>query len=103
MPSTAATGRSNNYDDLDRHSKLYTPRETHALQEKLNQKLGPEFISHRAGPGGRKVAYISGDKSINLANYVFGFSGWSSQIQEVVVDFVSQPLTEPTYYARGSY
>ncbi|EWC45730.1 hypothetical protein DRE_05067 [Drechslerella stenobrocha 248] len=68
----------------------YHPRETRALQEKLNKKLGPEFISHRAGPGGRKVAYISGDKSINLANHVFGFNGWSSQIQNVAVDFVDE-------------
>ncbi|KAK6351723.1 DNA repair protein rad52 [Orbilia javanica] len=68
----------------------YRSEEADSLQEKLNQKLGPEFISHRAGPGGRKVAYISGDKSINLANHVFGFNGWSSQIQEVVVDFVDE-------------
>ncbi|KAF3088402.1 DNA repair protein rad52 [Orbilia oligospora] len=68
----------------------YCSEEAGSLQEKLNQKLGPEFISHRAGPGGRKVAYISGDKSINLANHVFGFNGWSSQIQEVVVDFVDE-------------
>ncbi|KAK6517269.1 DNA repair protein rad52 [Arthrobotrys megalospora] len=68
----------------------YPAEEADSLQEKLNRKLGPEFISHRAGPGGRKVAYISGDKSINLANHVFGFNGWSSQIQEVVVDFVDE-------------
>ncbi|KAF3936432.1 hypothetical protein ABW19_dt0204244 [Dactylella cylindrospora] len=66
----------------------YEPKEAQALQERLNQKLGPEFISHRAGPGGRRVAYVSGDKSINIANYVFGFNGWSSQIQDVTVDFV---------------
>ncbi|KAK6535135.1 DNA repair protein rad52 [Orbilia ellipsospora] len=69
---------------------IYQPQELCSLQEKLNRKLGPEFISHRAGPGGRKVAYISGDKSINLANHIFGFNGWSSQIQEVVVDFVDE-------------
>ncbi|KAK6336030.1 DNA repair protein rad52 [Orbilia blumenaviensis] len=68
----------------------YCPDEVDSLQEKLNRKLGPEFISHRAGPGGRRVAYISGDKSINLANHVFGFNGWSSQIQEVVVDFIDE-------------
>ncbi|EPS37048.1 hypothetical protein H072_9349 [Dactylellina haptotyla CBS 200.50] len=69
---------------------VYRPQELNELQEKLNRRLGPEFISHRAGPGGRKVAYISGDKSINLANHVFGFNGWSSQIQDVVVDFVDE-------------
>ncbi|KAK6339085.1 DNA repair protein rad52 [Orbilia brochopaga] len=70
--------------------QVYRPHEIRALQEKLNKKLGPEFISHRAGPGGRKVAYIAGDKSINIANHVFGFNGWSSQIQDVAVDFVDE-------------
>ncbi|KAF3905801.1 hypothetical protein AA313_de0205283 [Arthrobotrys entomopaga] len=78
-------------DTIERNKQfIYQPQELNSLQEKLNRKLGPEFISHRAGPGGRKVAYISGDKSINLANHVFGFNGWSSQIQDVVVDFVDE-------------
>ncbi|KAK6499213.1 DNA repair protein rad52 [Arthrobotrys conoides] len=82
--------RKQNTNPENNMQVAYRSEEAGSLQEKLNQKLGPEFISHRAGPGGRKVAYISGDKSINLANHVFGFNGWSSQIQEVVVDFVDE-------------
>lgn len=35
---------------------------------------------------------MSADKCINLANEVFGFNGWSSGIQNVQVDFVSDGL-----------
>jgi DNA repair and recombination protein RAD52 len=44
-----------------------------ALQTKLNQKLGPEYISQRPGPSGAgKLTYAEGWKIINLANEVFG-------------------------------
>ncbi|KAF8155767.1 recombination protein Rad52 [Crassisporium funariophilum] len=58
------------------------------LQAKLNQKLGPEFISQRQGPGGPKLTYAEGWKIINLANEVFGFNGWSSSIVSLTTDFV---------------
>lgn len=60
-----------------------------ALQAKLNQKLGPEFISQRPGPGGgQKLTYAEGWKMINLANEVFGFNGWSSSVVHLTTDFV---------------
>ncbi|KAH0580949.1 hypothetical protein H2248_012102 [Termitomyces sp. 'cryptogamus'] len=60
-----------------------------ALQAKLNQKLGPEYISQRPGPGGGpKLTYAEGWKIINLANEVFGFNGWSSSIVNLTTDFV---------------
>jgi DNA repair and recombination protein RAD52 len=52
--------------------------------------LGPEYISSRAGPGGSKVHYLAAEKSIALANEVFGFNGWSSQIRDVQVDFIDE-------------
>ncbi|KAF8652378.1 hypothetical protein AX16_004406 [Volvariella volvacea WC 439] len=59
------------------------------LQAKLNQKLGPEFISQRPGPGGGpKLTYAEGWKIINLANEVFGFNGWSSSVVSLTTDFV---------------
>ncbi|KAF8252828.1 Rad52/22 double-strand break repair protein [Wilcoxina mikolae CBS 423.85] len=60
------------------------------LQAKLDQQLGPEFISSRPGAGGKKVHYIQADKCINLANQVFGFNGWSSSITNMEVDFLDQ-------------
>lgn len=60
----------------------------HTLQAKLNQKLGPEYISQRAGPGGGKLTYAEGWKIINLANEVFGFNGWSSNVVNLTTDFI---------------
>jgi DNA recombination protein Rad52 len=58
------------------------------LQAKLNQKLGPEFVSQRAGPGGGKLTYAEGWKVINVANEVFGFEGWSSNIVSLTTDYM---------------
>ena len=66
-----------------------TAKKIASLQAKLNQKLGPEFISQRPGPGGgMKLTYAEGWKIINLANEVFGFNGWSSSIVSLNTDFV---------------
>jgi DNA repair and recombination protein RAD52 len=60
------------------------------LQAKLDQKLGPEFISQRPGPGGAggKLTYAEGWKMINIANEVFGFNGWSSSVVSLTTDYV---------------
>ncbi|KAJ7734581.1 RAD52 DNA repair protein [Mycena maculata] len=59
------------------------------VQAKLNQKLGPEFISQRPGPGGGpKLTYAEGWKVINVANEVFGFDGWSSNIVSLTTDYM---------------
>ncbi|KAH6918057.1 RAD52 DNA repair protein [Coprinopsis sp. MPI-PUGE-AT-0042] len=58
------------------------------LQAKLNQKLGPEFISQRPGGGGMRLTYAEGWKMINLANEVFGFNGWSTKVVNMVTDFI---------------
>ncbi|TFK20914.1 Rad52/22 double-strand break repair protein [Coprinopsis marcescibilis] len=60
-----------------------------ALQAKLNQRLGPEYVSQRPGPGGGpKLTYAEGWKMINLANEVFGFNGWSSRVVSLTTDFM---------------
>lgn len=65
-----------------------TARKIATLQVKLDQKLGPEYISQRPGPGGGpKLTYVEGWKIINLANEVFGFNGWSSSIVSLTTDF----------------
>jgi len=65
-----------------------TAKKIASLQAKLNQKLGPEYISQRPGPGGGpKLTYVEGWKVINLANEVFGFNGWSSSIISLTTDF----------------
>lgn len=54
----------------------------------LSKRLGPEYLSHRQGGGGNKLTYIEGWRIINLANEVFGFNGWSSEVRKLEVDFV---------------
>ena len=86
---SATSATANPFDDAQ-HISEYTASEIATLQNRLNKQLGPEYLSTRQGPGGQRVHYISADKCINLANEVFGFNGWSSSIQNVQVDFVSQ-------------
>jgi DNA repair and recombination protein RAD52 len=66
-----------------------TQQKLATLQVKLNQRLGPEYLSQRPGPGGGpKLTYVEGWKVINLANEVFGFNGWSSSVINMTTDFM---------------
>ncbi|TFK49114.1 recombination protein Rad52, partial [Heliocybe sulcata] len=66
-----------------------TARKVAELQAKLDMRLGPEYISQRPGPGGGpKLTYAEGWKIINLANEVFGFNGWSSNVVSLSTDFI---------------
>ncbi|KAI0703735.1 Rad52/22 family double-strand break repair protein-domain-containing protein [Cytidiella melzeri] len=72
-----------------RHLSEENAKKTAALQVKLEKKLGPEYISQRPGPGGgMKLTYVEGWKIINLANEVFGFNGWSSNVVSMTTDFI---------------
>ncbi|KIM91782.1 hypothetical protein PILCRDRAFT_57843 [Piloderma croceum F 1598] len=55
---------------------------------KLNQKLCLEYISQRFRPDGGKLTYTEGWKIINLANEVFGFNGWSSNVVNLMMDYI---------------
>ncbi|UZJ56850.1 hypothetical protein CBS101457_006170 [Exobasidium rhododendri] len=66
-------------------------RQIATLQARLAQRLGPEYISSRQGPGGGgKLSYLEGWKAIDLANEVFGFNGWSSAVVRMDVDFLDE-------------
>ena len=80
----------NPFEEVKPHVSEYTALEIATLSSRLEKQLGPEYISSRPGAGGGKVHYLSADKCINLANDVFGFNGWSSGIQNVQIDFVSE-------------
>ncbi|KAL4226937.1 DNA repair protein rad52 [Mactra antiquata] len=66
----------------------FTAEEHESIQSALRQRLGPEFISQRAGAGGQKLAYIEGWRLVNLANETFGFNGWSHSVTHQTIDFV---------------
>ncbi|WEW55499.1 DNA repair protein rad52 [Emydomyces testavorans] len=81
---------TNPFEEPCQHINEYTAQEIATLQSRLDKRLGPEYISSRAGPGGQRVHYLAADKCINLANEIFGFNGWSSAIQNIQVDFVDE-------------
>lgn len=66
----------------------FTGEEQTAIQNVLRQKLGPSFISQRAGAGGQRIAYVEGWRLISLANEIFGFNGWSHSVTNQTIDFV---------------
>lgn len=86
----------NPFEEIKPQISAYTAQEIATLQARLNKRLGPEYISTRAGPGNSRVAYLSAEKAINLANEVFGFNGWSSSIQNIQIDFVDESPTKGT-------
>ncbi|KAI9729914.1 MAG: DNA repair protein rad52 [Claussenomyces sp. TS43310] len=81
---------TNPFEEKKRLISEYTAQEIATLQSRLSKKLGPEYISSRAGPSGQKVHYVTAEKCIQLANEVFGFNGWSSSIIQLQVDFVDE-------------
>ena len=62
------------------------PEDTRAIQRCLNQRLGAELVAFRQGQGNTRVAYIEGWRVLELANETFGYDGWSSSLQQLVVD-----------------
>lgn len=84
---------TNPFEEAKPHISTYTAQEIATLQSRLEKQLGPEYISSRSGPSGQKVHYVAAEKCIQLANEIFGFNGWSSQIMDVQVDFVDENPT----------
>lgn len=66
----------------------FTKEERSRIQTRLNKVLGPEYVSFRPGGGGQNVSYIEGWKALNLANEIFGFDGWCSELINSQVDYV---------------
>ncbi|GAA5887466.1 hypothetical protein JCM16303_003424 [Sporobolomyces ruberrimus] len=57
------------------------------LQDALDKVLGPEYVQNRPGGGGTKLTYLEGWRAINLANEVFGYNGWFTDIKYLETDF----------------
>lgn len=65
----------------------YGEDEHQRIQGLLDKVLGPEYVSFRPGGGGQKVSYIEGWRALNLANEIFGFNGWCSELINSQVDY----------------
>ncbi|KAJ2845131.1 DNA repair protein rad52, partial [Coemansia erecta] len=70
------------------------------MQSLLRKKLGPEHVSTRQGMGGSRLSYIEGWRIISIANEVFGFNGWRSNIQNLTIDFMD--MTEGGRFNIGA-
>ncbi|KAJ2228392.1 DNA repair protein rad52 [Coemansia sp. RSA 1286] len=70
------------------------------VQSLLRKKLGPEHVNTRQGMGGSRLSYIEGWRIISIANEVFGFNGWRSNIQNLSIDFMD--MTESGKYSIGA-
>jgi Rad52/22 family double-strand break repair protein len=90
LPENDKSFQSNPFTAQKPSIRTISAQEIATLQAKLDRQLGPEYISDRPGAGGVKVQYLEAWKCINLANEIFGFNGWSSSIQNIAVDYVSQ-------------
>ena len=56
----------------------------------LRLHLARDEISSRAGSGSSRYQYLPTNKAVELANYIFGYDGWSSSIQDVTIDFLEE-------------
>lgn len=65
----------------------FTDEEALYVKSQLNTKLEPEYISFRPS-GSVTLAYVEGWKILSLANEIFGFNGWSSQILSLNTDYL---------------
>ncbi|KAJ1898858.1 DNA repair protein rad52 [Coemansia sp. IMI 209127] len=71
-----------------RNLQPFTQDESQRMHHMLRRKLGPEHVSTRQGMGGARLSYIEGWRIISIANEVFGFDGWRSNIQSLTIDYV---------------
>lgn len=65
----------------------YHPGDAQRIQQMLEKVLGPEYVSSRSGGAAGSVSYIEGWKALNLANEIFGFNGWNSELISSTVDY----------------
>ncbi|GAA6027114.1 hypothetical protein JCM8097_002401 [Rhodosporidiobolus ruineniae] len=66
------------------HAQEYYDRATYLL----NKTLCPELIQTRKAGGGGSVSYLEGWRAINLANDIFGYNGWYTDIKYLEADFI---------------
>lgn len=70
-----------------RNAQYYTENEYETVTKKLEAKLDADEISYRQSAQGN-IAYVEGWRVITIANEIFGFNGWCSEILSHQVDFL---------------
>ncbi|KAI5133966.1 DNA repair and recombination protein RAD52 [Nematocida ausubeli] len=71
------------------------------IKQELERQLGPEYISFR-NCGYTEEPYIEGWTAVQMANRIFGYNGWSSQVLSVqTVDAEDLPDNRSTISAQA--
>lgn len=65
----------------------FTSKEREKISSQLEKNLSPEYLSVRTGYGSMQLTYVEGWLIISLANQIFGFDGWSSEIRSITEDY----------------
>lgn len=66
----------------------FSQKRRNKISERLDRSLGPEYLSVRQGCGSAQLTYVEGWLVINLANKIFGFDGWSSEIKSFTEEYM---------------
>lgn len=87
-PTLGAIRTSNGVTQLFSGQHIqFTHEQSERIQRELDKPVEIEHIQFRPSPQG-SVAYVEGWKALSLANEVFGFNGWSSEVLSLSTDFV---------------
>ncbi|ELA41893.1 recombination protein rad52 [Vittaforma corneae ATCC 50505] len=65
----------------------FSQKQKERIAKQLDKSLGPEYLSVRAGFGSTQLTYVEGWMIISLANKIFGFDGWSSEIKSMTEEY----------------
>lgn len=73
---------------------------TDRTAEELNKVIGPEFINYK-NTGYSKEPYVEGWAAIHIANRIFGYNGWSSEIKQLEIVDVEESDGRATVTSRA--
>lgn len=68
----------------------FSKAEKDRISKLLTQPLRSSLIQLRVAHGNHKVPYLDGATSLSLANDIFGFDGWRSQIVSSEVEYTKE-------------
>lgn len=68
-------------------SRRFSQKKKQKIAEQLDKSLGPEYMSIRPGFGSTSLIYVEAWLIISIANSIFGFDGWSSEIRNFTTEF----------------
>jgi len=71
-------------------SNDFTKKERERIAKLLRQPLRANLVKKRPAYGGKSTYYIDGGTSYSLANDIFGFDGWKSQIINTQIDYAKE-------------